>query len=46
MTLKEYLKVKFEDDKVALPAHLKAVHFLRNLHDFLNAPIPRSDLMC
>lgn len=46
MTLKEYLKVKFVDERASLPLRAKAALLLANLRAFLAAPIPRSDLMC
>lgn len=46
MTLKEYLKVKFEDDLASLGWKQKIKILLTNFLEFLRTPIPKSDLMC
>ena len=46
MTLKEYLKVTFENQLADLTTTQKIAVFVRHLRDFLAAPTPQSDLLC
>lgn len=46
MTLKEYLKIKFEDEQVKLPLRAKIAIFLKNFVEMMRKPMLKSDLMC